>query len=183
MQIHIGPETSLFWESHFKLMRSTRWEIPGWDFFGQYGTCLCWQCSNHLWFVVNSGAGRLLNYKEGNTYDQRWFQFGYGSEGERFHATAGRTHYTDEGCAHMQLLLGETREIQLRQNGCTLKRPQPPDTQSSFWTQLWISTVVFMYFFPYQINKLCLIHLLLCVIPVFLKRRKASTSCSSNCTA
>lgn len=45
---------------HWKIFVE-RDEVPCWKFLGQYGTC---QWCNHLWFVVISNAGRLLNYDE-----------------------------------------------------------------------------------------------------------------------
>jgi hypothetical protein len=99
----------------FKFIRSTCWDIPGWKFLGQYGTCLWWWWSNQLRSVMLSDAGRILNDEKGRKYV--WSEVMCTSVWIR---KWNRVVPCNE--------LHQTRNVQMcilslvKQNGCTLKR-------------------------------------------------------------
>jgi hypothetical protein len=160
---------------NFKFTRSACWNIPGWKFFAQYGTCLCLYYFNRLWIVMISGAGRLINYEEGRKYvwsevictsvwTWKWRIVVPCSSLQNELHKRGMCRYASYPWWNERKFSWGRRLYSVR----FLNRR----TSSHFEHQLWISTFVRVCLFPYQITKLCFLNLSLCVISVFLKRQR-----------
>jgi hypothetical protein len=120
---HLPGNVSILRYSHLKFLRKHVRIFQVGNFLVSMVLVCVDSALNHLWFVTISGAGRLLNYEEGNTYDPRWsvLPSGYGIEGEWSHVIAWKLTYTNHECADMHLSLVKPAEIQQRQTGCMLK--------------------------------------------------------------
>jgi hypothetical protein len=142
MRTHIGPETSLFWDTATWSFVARAEGFPVGNFL--VSTVLVCVASiliscGLLWFRMPGGYSTAR--KELNTFDPRCCvpQFGCGTWGEWFHVVACKINRTDEEYADMQMSGNLAAErylyfVQSFLNRRTRKR--------YFKHQLWISTFV-----------------------------------------
>jgi hypothetical protein len=156
MKTLYGTERSLFWDGHLKYEKMC-WEIPGRKFIGQYGTCLCWQYCNQLWLVMISDAGRLLNYEEGRKY--AWSDVICTSVWTWKWRRAGPCNSLQNElhkrgmCRYASYPRQSVREFSCDRTVYAERFLNRRTPGRHFQHQLWNSTFIFVFLFPYQMDK------------------------------